>query len=86
MIEKDMLELCHYTVTIDGLTIIPISMKYDEVNCEITFSVVNKRQFTRTIVRKGKHDNYIFSTSIWKTPFTVNLKTNVIKKIRKLDV
>ena len=76
MIEKDIVELCHYTVKFGDLLITPTYMQYDEEQCSIKFMVTNQRNFQRTIVREGKHN----------IPFTVNLETNVIKKKRKLDV
>lgn len=85
MERKDSLELLPYAVHIDGLFIMPHDMRYDEKRCKIGFGVCNKRQFFRPVIRFGPHKDYIFHTKIWKTPFTVNLRSNVIKKERVLS-
>ena len=86
MFVKNTIDLMNFSVFIDDIHIIPIEIKFDETDCEVTFSVVNSRNVIRKVVRGGKHDNYVFKTSIFKTPFTINLLTNVIKKDRKIDV
>ena len=82
-IHKDFIELLGYSQSFGDLTVIPTRIDADDVNCEVEFQTVNKLKMTRTVVRKGKHDNYIFSTSINNISFTINLQTGVIKKKRE---
>ncbi len=82
-IHKEFIELLGYSQTFGDLTVIPSKIDADEINCVVEFQTVNKLKMTRKVVRKGKHDNYVFTTSINKIPLTINLKTGVIKKIRE---
>ena len=82
-IHKEFIELLGYSQTFGELTVIPSKIDADDVNCIVEFQTVNKLKMTRTVVRKGKHNNYIFTTSINRVPFTINLQTGVIKKIRE---
>lgn len=84
-VQKDMLELAPFTVTIDDAVIVPIKLCYDDRLCSITFMVTNDRHVSRKLVRFGSHDNYMFHIKLFETPFTVNLRTNVIKKERVLS-
>ena len=76
-----MIELLGYGVTFGDLSIMPVRIDADDTMCEVEFKTVNKINFERTIIRKGKHDNFVFSTSINNNPFTINLKTGVVKKV-----
>lgn len=82
-IHKDFIELLGYSQSFGDLTVIPTRIDADDVNCEVEFQTVNKLKMTRTVVRKGKHDNYIFSTSINNISFTINLQTGIMKKKRE---
>lgn len=82
-IHKEFIELLGYSKTFGDLTIIPAKIDADDTSCVIEFQTVNKLKMTRKVVRKGKHDNFVFSTSINNVPFTINLKTGVMKKIRE---
>lgn len=83
VIHKEFIELLGYSQTFGDLTVIPTRIDADETNCEVEFQTVNKLKMTRTVVRKGKHENYVFTTSINKVAFTVNLQTGLIKKVRE---
>lgn len=85
MEQKDFLALTGYDAEIDGLHIVPADIRYDKKRCKLGFMVINQRQFLRPIIRAGLHEDYIFHTKIWKTPITVNLRSNVIKKDRVLS-
>ena len=82
-IHKDFIELLGYAIDIKGLTIIPIRIDADDKNCEVEFKTMNKVNFEKTIIRKGKHQNYIFNTSIYGIKLAINLQTGVIRKIRE---
>ena len=82
-IHKEFIELLGYSQSFGDLTVIPTRIDADYVNFEVEFKTFNKLKMTRTVVRKGKHDNYVFSTSINNVPFTINLQTGVIKKKRE---
>lgn len=85
-IHKSFIDLMGYARQIDDLSIVPIQIDVIGENCEVSFMVINKMGMRRKITRKGKHKDYIFTTSVYKTPFTINLKTNVIKKVRLEDI
>lgn len=80
---KGLIDLLGYERVIDEITIIPIKIDANETDCEVSFRVYNKQGFNRVVVRKGKHKNFVFTTSVFKTAFTINLRTNVIKKVRE---
>lgn len=81
-IHKTFIDLMGYGVSIDKLSIIPTRIDADEENCEVEFMVIDKNDVKKKIIRKGKHKDYVFSTSVSKTPFKIDLKTGVIRKIR----
>lgn len=81
-VKKDMVELIQFAKVVNGVTIIPVEMTYNETECHIFFNIVNKKNKERTIERYGKHNNFVFETSIYNIPLTVNLLTNVIKEKR----
>ena len=82
-IHKDFIELLGYSQSFGDLTVIPTRIDADDTNCEVEFQTVNKLKMTRTLIRQGKHENYVFTTSINKIPFTINLQTGVMKKKRE---
>lgn len=82
-IHKELIELLGYSVNFNGLTIVPTQIDADDEICEVEFQTINKLNLQRKVVRRGKHDNFVFSTSINSIPFTINLNTGVIKKIRE---
>ena len=82
-IHKSMIELMGYAKTYNDLTIIPIRIDADDVNCEIEFQTVNKMQLSRIIIRRGKHKNFTFTTSINNIPLAINLNTGVMRKVRE---
>lgn len=81
-IHKGHTELLGFDREIDDIVIFPEEIKVNDTDCEVSFRVYNKLGFNRIIVRKGKHKDFVFTTSVFKKPFTINLKTNVIKNIR----
>ena len=82
-IHKDVIDLMGYARTYNDLTIIPVRIDADDVSCEVEFETVNKMQLTRTIVRRGKHKNFNFTTSINNIPLTINLSTGIMRKVRE---
>lgn len=83
MIHKDFIELLGYSIILGDLTVIPYRIDADNSICEVEFQTVDSKQIQKSVVRKGKHNNYVFETSINNIPFTINLKTGIMKKIRK---
>ena len=81
VIHKDLMDLLGYAITFGDIDIMPISIDADDTMCEVVFKTINKMDFERTIYRKGKPNNFVFSTSINNNPFTVDLKTGVLKKV-----
>ncbi len=84
-IHRDYVDLISYAVRMNGLTVLPISIDAnDEDNtCVVVFRTLNKVKIHHTLVRKGTHKDFMFTTSINNVPFVINLKTGRIKKIRK---
>ena len=82
IIHKDMIDLLGYGVNFGDLSIIPVRIDADNEKCEIEFKTMNKQYLERTLIRKGNHNDFIFSTSINDVPFTIDLRTGLIKKIR----
>ena len=82
-IHKEFIELLGYSQSFGDLTVIPSKIDADDTNCVVEFQTVNKLKMQRTYKKKGKHNDYIFSTSINNVPFTINLQTGVMKKIRE---
>ena len=76
-------KLLGYAIDVNGLTIIPVRIDADEEYCEVEFKTVNKVNFEKTIIRKGKHQNFIFNTSIYNIKLVINLQTGVMRKVRE---
>lgn len=82
-IHKNEFDLINYGIEIDTLVILPIEINADDEKCEVIFDIVNKRDRRRKVKRSGKHDNFVFTTSYCNTPFKIDLRTGVIRKVRK---
>lgn len=83
--EKEIMELCHYAVNVDGYYVVPTCMAHDGENCRIELYVFDEQGERRELVLDGPHEDYLFRMTIQNTPLVVNLKTNVIKKDRRLS-
>lgn len=82
-IHKGFIDLAGYAINVNGLSIIPVRIDANDEYCEVEFNTVNKLSFEKTFIRKGKHQNFIFNTSIHNIKIAVNLQTGVIRKIRE---
>jgi len=83
IIHKDMIDLIGYGVVYgDGLSIIPEQIDAYNDKCKIVFKVMNEQYEERTIVYEGGHDNFVVSTSIEGIPFTVDLQSGMLKRVR----
>ena len=84
IIRKELVELMGYSQIIGEYTIVPVRIEADDVNFEVEFQAYNKNKKRATFVRRGKHKNYVFTTSINNVPFTIN-SDGVIKKVRNIE-
>ena len=82
VIHKTLVELMGYSQVIGDLTIVPTRIDADDYECEVEFYVYNTDKKRRKYVRRGKHKDFVFSTSVDGLPFTINVETNVIKNVR----
>ena len=83
--DKDIMELFHYGVNVDGYFVVPTRMAYDEENCRIALTVYDEQNTAQELVREGPHEDYLFRMTIQNAPLVVNLKTSVIKRDRRLS-
>lgn len=83
LIHKGLIELMGYAQIIGEYSVVPVRIDADDVECEVEFLIYDKDKKRNKVVRKGKHENFVFLTSFKNIPFTINLESGVIKKYRK---
>lgn len=83
---KTMVELINFGRNYDGYYIQPTRIDADGRNCVITFNVIDSDNKREVVLRRGRYYDDVFSTKIHNIPFTINLRTNVIKRIKAVPI
>lgn len=83
LIHKGLIELMGYAQIIGDYSVVPVRIDANETDCEVEFIIYDKEKRKNKVVRKGKHENFVFLTSFKNIPFTIKLESGVIKKYRK---
>lgn len=82
LIRKELADLMGHSQIIGDYTIVPIRLEADDVHFEVEFQAYSKCKKRANFIRRGRHNNFVFTTSINNVPFTIN-SDGVIKKVRK---
>lgn len=81
LVNKGLAELINYSLVVGDLIIKPIRLAADDVNFEVEFEVSKEGRKPISCYRRGRHKDFVFSTSIQNIPFTINVD-GVMKKVR----
>lgn len=79
---KTLVELINYGRMYDGYYILPTRIDTNGRDCEVEFSVMDKYNKKKTVIRRGHYYDDIFTTKINNIPLVLNVRTNVLKRKR----
>ena len=84
-IHKEFIELAGYAQHWNGITYIPMQIDADDENCVVKMALVDLELESTDVEFRGKHDNFNYVIEINDLKININLKTGVIRKIRRHD-
>lgn len=74
----------NYCPGTDDFSIIPTQIDADSERCVVEFTIVSDSGSKRKVVRKGRHYNNKFRTSVCNISMIIDIRTGLIRRYRKV--